>query len=114
VTEPTLRIIEAVRAIPPGKVSCYRDIARAAGLPNGARQVVRVLHSMTEKYGLPWHRVIRADGAIALDRCRGGDLQAEMLRSEGVRVSENGRVDMSRYGTVQDSRDSRDLPPSGT
>jgi methylated-DNA-protein-cysteine methyltransferase-like protein len=53
---------------------------------------------MSEKYDLPWHRVVRADAAIALDRCRGGDLQAEMLRSEGVAVSENGRMDMSRYG----------------
>ncbi|MDR1230752.1 MAG: MGMT family protein [Spirochaetaceae bacterium] len=97
-TESTLRIIEAVRAVPPGKVSCYRDIARVAGLPNGARQVVRILHSMTEKYGLPWHRIIRADGTIALDSCQGGDLQATLLRSEGVAVSKNGKVDMNRYG----------------
>jgi methylated-DNA-protein-cysteine methyltransferase-like protein len=92
-TESTRRIIEALRAVPPGSVSSYRDIARAAGLPNGARQVVRVLHAMAEKYDLPWHRIIRADGTIALDRYRGGDLQAEMLRSEGVTVSQNGRVE---------------------
>jgi methylated-DNA-protein-cysteine methyltransferase-like protein len=97
-TESTLRIIEAIRAVPPGKVSCYRDIARAAGLPNGARQVVRILHSMTEKHDLPWHRIIRADGTIALDSCQGGELQATLLRSEGVIVSKNGKVDMSRYG----------------
>ena len=76
-TETTSRIIKAIRAVPRGKVSCYRDIALAAGLPNGARQVVRVLHSMTEKYKLPWHRIIRA---------------------EGVEVSETGRIDLGRYG----------------
>jgi methylated-DNA-protein-cysteine methyltransferase-like protein len=97
-TESTRRIIDAIRAVPPGRVSCYRDIARVAGLPNGARQVARALHSLTEKHGLPWHRIVRADGTIALDPCRGGDLQAAMLRSEGVMVSESGRVDMSRYG----------------
>jgi methylated-DNA-protein-cysteine methyltransferase-like protein len=91
-TESTRRIIEALRAVPHGSVSCYRDIARAAGLPNGARQVVWVLHSMTEKYDLPWHRIIRADGTIALDNYRGGALQAELLRSEGITVSKNGRV----------------------
>jgi methylated-DNA-protein-cysteine methyltransferase-like protein len=96
-TESTRRIIEAVHAVPPGRVSSYRAIAHTAGLPNGARQVARVLHSMSEKYDLPWHRIIRADGTIALDSCRGGDLQAEMLRSEGV-VSRDGRVDMNRYG----------------
>lgn len=97
-TESTSRIIDAIRSVSPGRVSSYRDIARAAGLPNGARQVARVLHSLSEKYGLPWHRIVRADGTIALDRCQGGDLQAEMLRSEGIMVSEDGGVDMSRYG----------------
>jgi methylated-DNA-protein-cysteine methyltransferase-like protein len=95
-TESTCRIIDAIRSVSPGRVSSYRDIARAAGLPNGARQVVRVLHSLTEKCDLPWHRIVRADGTIALDSCRGGDLQAELLRSEGVAVSENGRVDMNQ------------------
>jgi methylated-DNA-protein-cysteine methyltransferase-like protein len=112
--ETTGRIIKAILSIPRGRVSCYRDIALAAGIPNGARQVVRVLHSMSEKYKLPWQRVIRADGFIALDNCRGGDAQAKLLRAEGVRVSKNRRaagsggsatescgwVDMSRYGYI--------------
>ena len=99
-TESTLRIIEAIKAIPPGKVSSYRDIALAAGLPNGARQTVRVLHSLSEKYSLPWHRVIRSDGSIALEQGAGRELQTELLRSEGVEVSEDGRVDMKRYGCL--------------
>ena len=49
-TESTMRIIQAIKAIPRGKVSSYRDIALAAGLPNGARQTVRVLHTLTKKY----------------------------------------------------------------
>ena len=93
----TARIIKAIRAVPKGRVSCYRDIALAAGLPNGARQVVWVLHSMSEKYHLPWHRIIRADGSIALRAGEGGDLQAQLLRAEGVAVSTTGRVDMRRY-----------------
>ncbi|MDR1444047.1 MAG: MGMT family protein [Treponema sp.] len=94
----TRSIVEAIRSIPRGKVSCYRDIALAAGLPNGARQVVRVLHSLSEKEGLPWHRVIRADGRIALHPGNGLELQASLLRSEGVEVSDDGRVDMGKYG----------------
>jgi methylated-DNA-protein-cysteine methyltransferase-like protein len=94
----TRAIVEKIRSIPKGKVSCYRDIALAAGLPNGARQVVRVLHSLSKKEALPWHRVVRADGGIALGSCGGLELQAALLRSEGVAVSEGGRVDMERYG----------------
>jgi methylated-DNA-protein-cysteine methyltransferase-like protein len=96
-TEATQRIIEAIQAVPLGKVSCYRDIAMAAGLPNGARQVVRALHSMSEKYSLPWYRIIRADGSIALEG-PGRELQIALLRGEGVKVSPPGRVDLGRYG----------------
>jgi methylated-DNA-protein-cysteine methyltransferase-like protein len=99
-TEVTERIIKAILAVPRGKVSCYRDIARKAGLPNGARQTVRVLHAMSEKYQLPWHRIIRADGCIALEKYQGGDLQAQLLRAEGVAVSKTGRVDMAKFGLL--------------
>jgi len=97
-TPETARFIKAIRAVPKGKVSCYRDIALAAGLANGARQAARVLHSMSEKHGLPWHRIIRADGFIALKSGEGRELQTQMLRAEGVTVSKTGWIDLGRYG----------------
>jgi methylated-DNA-protein-cysteine methyltransferase-like protein len=96
--ESTLRIIGALKAVPPGRVSCYRDIARAAGLPNGARQVVRVLHSLARSQDLPGHRIIRADGRIALPPGEGRELQAALLQAEGVAVDHTGRVDPGKYG----------------
>ena len=96
-TEMTMHIIELIRAIPPGKVSSYRDVARAAGIPNGARQTVRVLHSLSEKFALPWHRVIRSDGSVALREGEGRELQISLLRTEGVEVSPAGKVDMDRF-----------------
>ena len=100
-SDSSARIIKAIRAVPKGRVSCYRDIALAAGLPNGARQVVWVLHSMSKKYRLPWHRIIRADGTIALSNCQGGDLQAQLLLEEGVAVTKTGRVNMRRYAVMK-------------
>ena len=97
-TENTRKIIEQLLAVPRGKVSCYRDIAMKAGLPNGARQTVRVLHSMSEKYNLPWHRIIRSNGSIALGEGEGRELQISLLRGEGVEVSPQGRIDMERFG----------------
>jgi methylated-DNA-protein-cysteine methyltransferase-like protein len=96
-TESTCKIIEIIQAIPKGKVTCYRDIAAKAGLPNGARQVVRVLHSLSEKHNLPWYRILRADGFIALEG-EGAVLQAELLRKEGVKVSKENRVDLKEFG----------------
>jgi len=98
VTDITRKIIEQILAVPKGKVSCYRDIALKAGLPNGARQTVRVLHSMSEKYNLPWYRIIRSNGSIALAEGEGRELQIKLLRSERVEVSDNGKIDMDRYG----------------
>jgi len=97
-TESTRRILQAIKSIPRGKVSSYRDVALAAGIPNGARQTVRVLHSLSKKYSLPWHRVIRSNGSIALKQGEGRELQAELLRAEGVDVTSGGLVDMERFG----------------
>jgi methylated-DNA-protein-cysteine methyltransferase-like protein len=97
-TIETLRIIAAIQAVPVGMVSSYRDIAATAGLPQGARQVARVLHSLSQSQNLPWHRIIKADGRIALRPGEGRELQIALLRSEGVAVTDQGTVDMDRYG----------------
>ena len=97
-TEITLRIVELIKGIPEGKVSSYGSIALKAGLRNGGRQTARVLHSLSEKHALPWHRVIRSDGSIALEEGAGRELQIELLRVEGVEVSPDGKVDMRRFG----------------
>ena len=96
-TDATQRIVNEIQAIPYGKVSCYGGIALKAGLPNGARSVVRVLHTLSKKLKLPWHRVIRKDGRVALHEGEGRELQICLLQSEGVRVSEFGIVDMRKF-----------------
>ena len=96
--ETTIRLIEIIKAIPKGKVSTYRDVAMAAGIKNRARQTVRVLHSMSEKYKLPWHRVIRSDGSIALASGAGRELQIKLLSAEGVKISADGKIDMKKFG----------------
>ena len=95
--DTTGKIIEQILAVPRGKVSSYGNIAAKAGLRNGARQTVRVLHSMSEKYSLPWHRIVRSDGSIALEG-EGRELQITLLRGEGVKVSEDGKIDMEKFG----------------
>jgi methylated-DNA-protein-cysteine methyltransferase-like protein len=79
-------------------VTSYGAVAALAGLRNGARQVVRVLHVRSEKDRIPWHRVLRVDGSIALPPGAGFELQCSLLEAEGVEVSATGRVDLSRFG----------------
>ena len=97
-SESTLRIRDTLARIPYGKVISYGQAARLAGHANGARQVVRVLHSSAEKEGLPWHRLLRRDGSIALKAGAGLELQKSLLEREGVEVSPEGKVDMGRFG----------------
>lgn len=85
------RILAAVRAIAPGEVAGYGEVARRAGLPGRARLVARIL-SAGDEPGLPWHRVLRSDGRIAFaPGSEGFDEQVQRLRAEGVDVA-NGRV----------------------
>jgi len=78
-----VKIRETIMAIPRGKVSSYGAVASAAGLPRGARLVVRVLG---QSHGLPWHRVVAAGGRIAIPG-EGGLDQRFRLEMEGVRFS---------------------------
>lgn len=77
-------ILAAVRALQPGETASYGEIARRAGLPRRARLVARVL-AQADETGLPWHRVLRADGRIAFaDGSDGFARQLALLRAEGV------------------------------
>jgi methylated-DNA-protein-cysteine methyltransferase-like protein len=87
----------AIKAIPRGKVATYAQIAALAGNFRAARQVVRVLHSSSDKDRLPWHRVINSRGGISLKRGRGFEEQKHLLLAEGVRVSRRGSVDLEEF-----------------
>ena len=92
------RIYAAIAAIPPGRVASYGAIAARAGLPGRARLVGHLLGETPAGMDLPWFRVLRANGCIALPPgSRGFREQCRRLRAEGVEVS-NGRVPLSRFG----------------
>ena len=73
-------IRQIVLKIPRGKVATYGDVARDAGYPGAARQVVWALHSSR---GLPWQRVVGAQGRILLSGEHGFE-QRMRLAGEGV------------------------------
>lgn len=93
----TTQVIQAIRSIPAGKVATYGGIATLAGNPRAARQVARVLHSTSQKEGLPWHRVINREGRISLKPLNGYEEQRSMLEREGVTFDQTGRVDMAEH-----------------
>jgi methylated-DNA-protein-cysteine methyltransferase related protein len=90
-------VIQVIKKIPSGKVMSYGQIAAAAGSPRGARQVVRILHSMSGKYGLPWHRVINAKGEIGIQDEELFFTQKSLLESEGIRFKGKNAIDLDKY-----------------
>lgn len=93
----TRQVIEVIGQIPPGSVMTYGQVAAAAGSPRAARQVVRILHALSSKHGLPWHRVVNAQGCIALRDEPSRLMQQAALQDEGVEVDDAGRLDLERY-----------------
>ena len=84
-------VYDVVRRIPLGKVVSYGQIARCLGNPRAARQVGWAMRSCPE--GLPWQRVVMADGSIA----GGGyaELRRALLEAEGVLFLPDGRIDLT-------------------
>ena len=79
---------EAVAAIPAGSVASYGDIGDRIGA--GPRQVGRAMSLLGN--GVPWWRVVHADGTPA--SCHDGRA-LELLSDEGTPMH-GGRVDMKR------------------
>ena len=74
------QVLDRVRAIPPGFVRTYGDLS--PGAPRFAGAVL----SACRDPGVPWHRVVRADGSLANGRRQRARLQAEGVPFRGQRV----------------------------
>lgn len=97
------KILAAVRAIPRGHIAGYGEVAQRAGLPGRARMVARLLSENTDP-DLPWHRVLRSDGRIAMPQgSKGYREQSQRLRTEGVVVID-GRVRGQRAARTLDEQ----------
>ncbi|WP_088071752.1 MGMT family protein [Gottfriedia luciferensis] len=97
----TSRAIEIIKNIPSGKVMTYGQVAKLAGSPRGARQVVRILHSMSQKYHLPWHRVLNAKGEIGIQDEEGFLKQKQYLQNEGINFIDERKINLNVYQVNQ-------------
>jgi succinyl-diaminopimelate desuccinylase len=90
------RVLDATRQIPSGRVATYGDVALQAGAPRAARQVGGILRRSGDAADVPWQRVVNARGGLSTTKIGFGELQAALLRAEGVVVDAEG-VDLARY-----------------
>lgn len=92
------KIWAIVKKIPRGRVASYAQVAWLAGFPGRARMVGRSLRDAGAVAKLPWHRVINAQGKIAIPKSSQGYVeQKARLVAEGV-IFEGDRVNLRTYG----------------
>src|SRR5213593_4116743 len=81
-TEFQRKVYAATRAIPPGEVRTYGDIARQIGQRGASRAVGNALGKNPVCIVIPCHRVVAANGGLG--GCTGGlEWKRKLLRLEG-------------------------------
>lgn len=97
------QVYTVCRRIPSGRVTSYGRIAQMLGRPNAARAVGYALSALKDEAGnghddVPWHRVVNSKGRISIkNREFTAREQAQLLREEGVDVSDDLRIDLDIY-----------------
>ena len=93
------RVWQQVAQIPPGRLATYGQIADLIGAFGCARQVGWALRRLPLPSSIPWHRVVNAQGRIAMAVSREGSdwLQRDLLLQEGIPVDARGQLPLARY-----------------
>ena len=90
--DPVYRLVQQ---IPRGRVLTYGAIAKALRLRGGARTAGRAMGATPQGKGIPWHRVLGANGKILI-REPYASLQKKLLESEGIPVVES-RINVKKH-----------------
>jgi methylated-DNA-protein-cysteine methyltransferase-like protein len=86
------KVYQVARLIPKGRVTSYGAIASYLGTKGSSRMVGYAMQAAgTAKPPVPAHRVVNRQGLLTAKQHFGGDLMAQLLESEGVKV-ENDQV----------------------
>ncbi len=85
-----------VKKIPRGRVMTYGGVARALHLSGGARTAGRAMAASPSGQGVPWHRVVGADGRLLI-REPHASLQRKLLETEGLSLAEKRILNFRDY-----------------
>lgn len=86
-----------VRACPEGRVTTYGWIGKALGYPRGARMIGWFMNEASGD--VPAQRVINSKGELSGSWAFGSpDRMRQLLEGEGILFTNDGRVDLKRYG----------------
>lgn len=86
------RVYDLALQIPPGRVTTYGILAKAAGGgAMAARSITSILGKAPNQAAIPYHRIVYAEGyAWCTDENR--DARRKVFKKEGVTVNEKGKI----------------------
>ena len=89
------RCYELLKLIPEGKVTTYREMAKALNT-RAWRAVGTAMAKNTNLIVVPCHRVVRSDGDVG-EYALGTEKKSELLSKEGVEVSHGKVRNLDKY-----------------
>lgn len=84
------KVHQRMAELPADKVTTYGDLAAMAGSPRAARIVGGIANQGPPE--LPWHRLVNAEGGLAVGFPGGQDVQRQLLEQDGIACDENWRI----------------------
>ncbi len=89
------RVLKLVMIVPKGKVTTYKEIARAMSRPRAYRAVANALARNPQPLKIPCHRVVKSNGEVGGYKF-GPKRKARLLLEEGVRVK-GTKINLGEY-----------------
>jgi O-6-methylguanine DNA methyltransferase len=93
------KVYGLLRQVPPGRVTTYGALAKAAGVPRSSRLVGAIMRGNPDAPQVPCHRVVKSDGSIggySGSAAENIERKVALLRSEGVAVKAGKVQDFSK------------------
>lgn len=88
------RVIKLALSLPPGKVTTYGHLSKAAGGGGMAAQSITAILSRAENEGvknIPWHRIVYSDGLVWLNEEHRAERLA-LYKKEGIVLDKRNRI----------------------
>ena len=88
-------VVELALKIPPGRVTTYGRLARAAGAgPMASQSITSILAKAHDagKHNIPFHRIVYADGRVWIN-ARYKKERERLYKKEGITIDTKGRIE---------------------
>jgi len=89
------KVYKKLKKVPKGRVTTYKDLAKAAGKEKAIRAVGNIMNKNPYAPQVPCHRVVKSDGSVG-GFASGVEKKIEMLESEGVKFQSDKVINFKK------------------